>query len=243
MIEYTFYGEILPKDNIKHLAVSVNRIRPDHGLAIVNILIVEEQIEVRVKVKQPWPVLDLRNLVIELVDAETSLVSFACGYGFSIFVSRVTSEELKLNNVFVSKVGVAAEVIPEKEKSSMIKKARILYERNGEYFARRAMKDLRLALVQHDDSPFFCYRAAEALMKHCNLVTGSKPKPHEEWDRFRKICKTSKEDILFIKKGYADQIRHGTPVSFSDSQRTKCIRITWRMTARYVENIKRYLEE
>lgn len=102
---------------------------------------------------------------------------------------------------------------------------------------RRCLNDLRMALKELNDSPFYCYRAIETTKYHIGTRFGE-TKDKKQWEATRSILQVEKAEINIIKN-LADDLRHGKSVSYDGSEWRNIISITWDIVELYIK----YLQE
>jgi hypothetical protein len=99
-------------------------------------------------------------------------------------------------------------------------------------YLRRTLNDLRMALMYHDDGPFYCYRALDTIRlgigRENNLT-----EPKDQWVRMWEVLDGSRDEIAFFEK-LATAIRHGDPVAYSGEEWRQAILSTWNVVERYV---------
>lgn len=97
---------------------------------------------------------------------------------------------------------------------------------------RRCLNDLRSALKDFGDSPFYCYRAMETIKGHIGYLSGE-TKDKKQWRVMRNVLGLSRADLEVVKD-LADPLRHGGSLSYDGSQWREVIRISWDATDAYI---------
>jgi hypothetical protein len=97
---------------------------------------------------------------------------------------------------------------------------------------RRALNDLRMALIYIKDGPFYCHRALETVRRGI----GSNDSPNNDsaqWDHMWRMLGGSRADKDFFEKLAVD-IRHGRDVTYPGSVWRRTISSTWSIVERYL---------
>lgn len=97
----------------------------------------------------------------------------------------------------------------------------------------RCLRDLRSALRELDDTPFYCYRAIEIIKTHIGTRFGESI-DKQQWEVMRANLCLDRADIEVVKK-YADPLRHGGELVWEGSQWREIVRITWDIVQAYIE--------
>jgi hypothetical protein len=97
---------------------------------------------------------------------------------------------------------------------------------------RSSLNDLRMALRNHTDGPFYCYRAIETIRHDIGRRHGLKDKK-QQWERTRAVLAVSEDDIGVVK-ALADALRHGEPLRYTGQQWRQVISITWNVVEAYM---------
>jgi len=101
---------------------------------------------------------------------------------------------------------------------------------------RRCLNDLSMALKEHADSPFYCYRALETIRGHLGNKR-DETSDSKQWEVMREILVVDRADIDKVKK-YADPLRHGTAVNFTGAEWREIISITWNIVEAYIRFLR-----
>ena len=99
-------------------------------------------------------------------------------------------------------------------------------------YIRSALNDLRMALRNHTDGLFYCYRAMETIRHDIGRRYQLEDK-NQQWERTRAILAVSREDIDIVKV-HADALRHGEPMRYTGAQWRQAISITWNFVEAYM---------
>jgi hypothetical protein len=129
------------------------------------------------------------------------------------------------------------EVIGARETKLTVQEISALFITNDGVPVRRCLNDLHMALKDHADSPFYCYRALETVRWHLGNKVGA-VKDKEQWEVLRQSLGVDRSAIEKVKK-HADSLRHGIPISYRGDEWREIISITWDV----VENYIRYLQK
>lgn len=98
---------------------------------------------------------------------------------------------------------------------------------------RRCLNDFQMALTNHLDSPFYCYRALESVRGHLGRRAELSDKA-KQWEHMRTLLSISKAEILKVKD-CSDPLRHGVHATFNGSEWRAIISITWDILERYIK--------
>jgi len=96
----------------------------------------------------------------------------------------------------------------------------------------RALNDLKVALSNINDTPFYCYRAIETIKLHIGASHGEDD-DKKQWDITRNVLKVERADIDSIKK-LADELRHGKNIRFTGVEWRNIVNLTWDIVEKYV---------
>lgn len=97
---------------------------------------------------------------------------------------------------------------------------------------RRCLNDLRTALREVNDSPFYCYRAIETIKGHVGDRFGETT-DKGQWEITREVLGLNRTDLEVVKE-LADPLRHGRAIKFEGSEWRKIISISWDVTDAYI---------
>jgi hypothetical protein len=101
-------------------------------------------------------------------------------------------------------------------------------------YMTRCFTDLTLAMRHSDDTPFYCYRAIEALRHHHAATHRLKDADRaEQWQAFRDFSGVGENEIRFIATAAKD-LRHGGLASCGDADRAEILKSTWAIVDRYL---------
>jgi hypothetical protein len=99
-----------------------------------------------------------------------------------------------------------------------------------------ALRDINFGLIDHDECPFFFYRAIESMAK---LVCNKEGKlTKSDWNEFHKKLATSKNDLELLKSK-ADSFRHAEREFFDASDHSAM----WKTVHLFLTKIINYLVE
>jgi hypothetical protein len=97
---------------------------------------------------------------------------------------------------------------------------------------RMCLNDLRMALKEVNDGPFYSYRAVETI-KNRVAYRHSIHDPKQKWETFRTVLQLEEADIREIEK-LATPLRHGEPVEFSGARWRRLVSIAWDVAEAYI---------
>lgn len=97
---------------------------------------------------------------------------------------------------------------------------------------RRCLKDLRSALMEVDDSPFYCYRAIETIKGHIGHRFGE-TRDKQQWQVMREALGLDRADLEVVKD-LADPLRHGGHLHYDGSQWREIVTIAWNAADAYI---------
>jgi hypothetical protein len=103
----------------------------------------------------------------------------------------------------------------------------------------RCLNDLRTALRELNDSPFYCYRAIETIKGHIGDRLGETT-DKGQWEAMREMLGVNRDDLEIVKK-LADPLRHGRAIKFDGSEWRKIIHISWDVTEAYIMLLSKIL--
>ena len=97
---------------------------------------------------------------------------------------------------------------------------------------RMCLNDLRMALKEQNDAPFYCYRAVEMIKNHIGSKCGGNEK--QQWEVTRDTLNVERKKLDIIKD-LADPLRHGRRITFKGAEWRQVILISWEVTEAYME--------
>jgi hypothetical protein len=104
----------------------------------------------------------------------------------------------------------------------------------------RCLNDLKMALKEINETPFYCYRAIETIKFHLGTHYGEE-KDKKQWEITREVLAIEEKDLYSIKD-LADPIRHGKSIHYRGKQWRDVIRIAWDITEKYIQFLKEILD-
>ncbi len=235
---FYFQGVILPERAKLSFSYEMDFSTKDVADPIrMKVDIINNQLAVWVDSNLNWDIFDLRNIVRNLVQNHLNMLGYLKGYAYDLEIIRVINRSKNIDYVF----GIEIPCLEKRGKDVNLDiEIPFLREKtSGELgkFINRCLNDLVSAMKDADDTGFYCYRAIESLRHHCsNSHNISKEKKSVQWDKFRKISKTSLEDINKIKIS-ANSLRHGEPVHIASDQRAVILLDTWAIVDNYLKNV------
>lgn len=97
---------------------------------------------------------------------------------------------------------------------------------------RMCLNDLRMALKEQNDAPFYCYRAVETIKNHVAFASHDNDKL--QWEVTRDTLGVEKAKVMTIKK-LADPLRHGKSIRFTGAEWRNIVLIAWEITEAYMK--------
>ncbi|MDV7145930.1 hypothetical protein R3X27_24910 [Tropicimonas sp. TH_r6] len=239
MDPYIFFGTVLPERAMISFQLEFAFSHPSTGFGgQVTVSVILNQILVQVSSEDPWDIWDLRNVVLSSLRAEVAAVGYIKGYAYHVEIARVLHTSRNIDLVFgidvpcISASRTMTELMPAMEQ--------LRAPRSGEngIYINRCFTDLNLALRNADDTPFYCYRAIEALRHHCSAVNHLKEANRStQWKEFRDRSGVREADIREISEA-AKEIRHGGHTSFDGNGRAKILQHTWNIVDCYLSSFQ-----
>ncbi|MFG1189989.1 hypothetical protein [Xanthobacter flavus] len=237
---YHFVGVVLPERAqltcdfaLKFSHLSSGRL----GEAKVKIIL--NKIVASIRVDEEWDIFDLRNVVRNIVLNYTLMIGYIRGYCYNIEITRVFVDDFSVDYVFGIDSGDLSkgrEEVNIEEKIDFLKKITSLD--SGSYILR-CLSDLVSSIERVDDAAFYCYRAIEALSRHCAFMNNIEQRNAvARWGLFRQLSCTDKDDIYRIKER-SDPIRHGDMHRGEDMHPHEIRTMSWSIVDRYFD----YLEQ
>ena len=149
-----------------------------------------------------------------------------CYHDVSIlsYTNLQTFEKIELNTMI-------PEINENRDESNQLESTKIfiLFSKKREYdYLRIALQDLGLCIKYPKDTPYFCFRAMEALRKFFNEKKESKG-----WNMLYKELNISPSLKKELAKR-AGEIRHGGNVVITSEDREKVIKNAWKIVDRFV---------
>jgi len=208
----------------------------------LKISVILNQLAVTVETAIDWDVFDLRNFIATIIQYDLAIISFITGNAYSFELTRCIHRRSGIDQVFG--IDIPAIANRQKAKSSATLAARFSKIKrkaigNDGILLNRCFSDLASAMKYHNDSPFYCYRAIEALRNHCAAQNGLLDSDDPaQWQKFREVTGLSKEDITRYKDKHADKLRHGKPSDpMTDQERADMFVWTWDIVDKYLDSI------
>jgi hypothetical protein len=124
------------------------------------------------------------------------------------------------------------EVIQARDPLVSLEEIWALCQSHAGLYLRSSLNDLRMALRNHADGPFYCYRAMETIRHDIGRRHKIKEKK-QQWERMRAVLAVSEHDIDVVK-ALAEGLRHGEPTRYTGQQWRQVISITWNVVEAYM---------
>jgi len=196
------------------------------GGARLPMRIVIDASQVIVAIAAPEPSVDLltlKNSVQSVVSSLADVVGWQNGCGYLAEVTSYASSDAQ--GVFGVQIPVLAARHSRLDTTTIV--ALLLAGRDG-FYLRRSLADLRAAILSPDDTPFFCFRAVEALVRQF---------PGTKGNARAAMCATLRVDDSWIVRWLqkpANDIRHGAVVPVTDEQRQRSFLAAHEVIERYM---------
>ncbi len=97
---------------------------------------------------------------------------------------------------------------------------------------RRALADLREAILSHDDTGLYCYRAVESI-RQCYLDPKDRDDDSPSWERMRNSLRIARPWLDDLKKNYRNPLAHGKEVGMSGEEREQAMHRAWKVMDRF----------
>ncbi|UUV07144.1 hypothetical protein [Ruegeria sp. YS9] len=237
MVEpYFFSGRILPERAQLSFQsdLTVHRKETDTTFR-AEVSIILNQLVVRVHSELEWNIFDLRNIVQNAVRVDLTALGYLLGRGYEIEITRVVNHSKGVDYVYGIEVPCISEPRGKIDVDARLRKLRTLFLSEGGMFVSRCFNDLTSAIQHADDSPFYCYRAIEAIRRHCAVSHGLLDKDRStQWQKFREVAGITKGEISFISEAAKD-LRHGGLPNFSENFREDILTKTWAIVDKYLD--------
>lgn len=197
---------------------------PGNARTPVRVVIDSSQIVVAMAAPEPLDdLLTLKNQIQGVVSSLADVVGWLNGCGYVAEITGYASSERQ--GVFGVQIPVLAAKQSRLDATTIL--GLVLSGADGIYL-RRALADLRWAILSPDDTPFFCFRAFEALTKH---FSGSRRRARAS------MCESLLVDdewvVRWLQKP-ANPIRHGAVVPVTDEQRQRSFLAAREVIERYM---------
>jgi hypothetical protein len=235
METYQFFGKIHPERaqisvfsqlGFEHLTTAAS------GRADVSIIL--NQLMVTIYSDTIWDIYTLRNIVLNIVNSDLTAIGYLKGYAYDVEVTRALNALRGLDEVFG--IDVPCIALPRKDVAldTELDALRLtLGSRHGMYI-NRCFADLTFALRHADDTAFYCYRAIEALRRHCAASNGIEDNNRAvQWRKFREVANVDEGEVRNISEAAKD-VRHAGFANFDSEGRAKILTQTWAIVDRYL---------
>ncbi len=227
----TFTGRIYPERTAvgittKDAGLELHlEFRLDSGAQLpARILIAYSQVVVTIAEPEPFDdVMTLKNQVQSVVSSLADIVGWLNGCGYVAEITSYASSEAQ--GVFGVQIPVLSAKKSRLDATTIF--GLVLSGLDGIYL-RRSFADLRSAILSPDDTPFFCFRAVEAVTKH---FPGTKAKARAS------MCASLRVDdgwvVAWLQRP-ANEIRHGAVIPVTDEGRQRSLLAAWEVIERYM---------
>ncbi len=177
----------------------------------------------------------LKNLVTQAEQIVLSAVAFTTGNVFDIDIIGVIRDrdDAADGSFNVHYIDNAHDVISNRASAATLHQIYQICISDDGISLCRCLNDLRTALRELNDSPFYCYRAIETIKGHIGDRLGETTEK-AQWEVMRGVLGVNRGDVEIIKK-LADPLRHGRAIKFDGSEWRKIIHISWDVTEAYIK--------
>lgn len=237
MVEpYLFLGRILPERAQLSFNSNLAIHQKDTDTTCrAEISIVLNQLVVRFHSELEWNIYDLRNIVLNAVRVDLTALGYLLGRGYEIEITRVLNHSKGVDYVYGIEVPCISKPRSDIDIDARLRQLRTLFASESGMFVTRCFNDLTSAIQHADDSPFCCYRAIEAIRRHCAASHGLLEKDRSiQWQKFREVTGATKDEISFISEAAKD-LRHGGLPNFSENSREDILTKTWAIVDKYLD--------
>ena len=176
----------------------------------------------------------LKHMVTQAEEIVLNAIAFTTGTVFEVDVIGVIRDrDDRADGSFdFHYLDNVHDIIAERSPSFDFKQIWVLCISEDGLPLRRCLKDLRSALMEVDDSPFYCYRAIETIKGHIGDRFGE-TRDKKQWEVMRKVLGLNRADLQVLKD-LADPLRHGRPLNYYGSQWREIVTITWNVADAYI---------
>jgi hypothetical protein len=176
----------------------------------------------------------LKNLVAQAEQIVLNAIAFTTGSVFDVDIISVIreSEDAADGSVEVHCIDNIHDVISARKSPITLQQIYEICISDDGLPLRRCLNDLRMALREISDSPFYCYRAIESIKGHVGGRFG-KTRDKGQWEIMREALGLNRTDLEVVKN-LADPLRHGRAVKFEGAEWRKIILISWDVTDAYI---------
>jgi|GEM_PF-1351945 len=193
---------------------------------------------------------DVRNALQEVISSIVDSIGYYQGCGYTVEIRHVSWQED--SNGKVARQFFSTDIYDIQKRyeptdremviediPKLISRALDLFQlSNGEagLCFRLCLADLRMAILSNVQTPFYCYRAIEALCQHCDEIANRGHKGEALWNAFWRFIGddgTYEEYVRNELKPAADDVRHGNYLR-REFDRGKALKITWDVVDKYI---------
>lgn len=176
----------------------------------------------------------LKNLVAQAEQIVLNVIAFTRGGVFDVDIISVIRErdDASDGSFEVHYLDNIHDVISDRKSSTTLQQIYEICISDDGLPLRRCLNDLRTALREINDSPFYCYRAIETIKGHIGDRFGETT-DKGQWEVTRETLALNRSDLEVVKE-LADPLRHGCGIKFEGSEWRKIILISWDVTDAYI---------
>jgi hypothetical protein len=233
---YQFFGVITPERaqlSIKSPKIGLKLYKENNTFLNYTIILNQIYVEYDTPIEEE-DIYTLRNNLCTIISDNLSIISYLKGIFYEIDLRRMINRELSLDEVFgvnIPYVDNRRTDISSDEK--IFEKFKEIYhaiDKLGQFqnYIRLCLSNLSLSMKLHLDTPFFCYRAIEALRNYCGKKY-NKSLEMEQWKKLSLITNFDKSKMDYLRS-------HGHIISFSDEERQRFFEDTLDIIDAFFEN-------
>ena len=171
-----------------------------------------------------------RNMVRSIVQHVTDAYSYENGFAYEVEI--LSAQRGDSQRVF----GVGVPVLAGRDRTPPLDHNTILELAGPSLPLRRALADMRQAILNPDDTPFYCSRAVDALQYHWD------PEEGEAWPELREALRIDEGWLKTLTKP-ANKIRHGLVRGVSDEERARAMVAAHNVIDRFIILLHRGIEK
>lgn len=236
MTRYEFIGRILPERARFNDFKAEIQLASEFAGSRVNVSVFLNHIFATVTT--PNPVSDiytLRNYVTEVLRAPIDAAGFVQGYAYELEIFAVTSPDLQDPFLFGINIPALKDFFPDPTKK--FQQLLQLLSTSHSRYLHRALSDLREAMRNPSDTPFFCNRAIETI-KQFYFYEKKASSNKEAWALMAKELDQDPMDPDYIQiRDWALPARHGDHRVLSSDDRKRCFLFSWKVIDKFVNKV------
>jgi len=245
MIDYIIIGKILPERASISIVLPVMDFSPivcKESINRAKLNILNNQVYILYSTdNNELKLHDIRNIAKQLIADKLSMIGYLLGYAYEIDLTRIISIEKNIDYVFGIDIPCIAErskdLTPEGFNAEFIRVTSIIGKQESySIYIYRCLNDLKHAMVNPDDTGFYCYRAIESIKQFCRYKYGIEIE-RDQWTKLSELTGYNSSKVQFIKEK-ADPVRHGDLSVITDEDRVKIFKDTWDIVDCFFQGIE-----